>query len=341
VQALAHGADAVHYFQWRKSRGAIEKFYGAVVDHCGHENTRVFREVADVGSLFTKLDPIRGTTVQPEVALVFDWENWWAYNAAQGPRRDQGYKATCFDHYRPFWKLGIPVAIINMDCDFSQYKLLITPMLYMVRTGIAAHIEQFVRAGGTWVTTYWSGIVNDSDLCFLGGFPEPLRQILGIWSEEIDGLMPAERNTIVPGNYEARDFCDLIHAETARVLATYKSDFYEGRPALTENLVDAGKTYYIASRNDDRFHDDFYAGLVRDLKLRRVLNAELPVGVTAQLRTDGIQEFVILLNFQPIEQTVRLGSARFVDLADGSTVEDTATIPAFGALILLRKECKS
>ena len=46
IQAVAHGADSVQYFQWRKSRGGHEKYHGAVVDHCGHENTRVFKEVS-------------------------------------------------------------------------------------------------------------------------------------------------------------------------------------------------------------------------------------------------------------------------------------------------------
>ena len=336
LQAVAHGADTVQYFQWRKSRGASEKFHGAVVDHCGHEHTRVFRDVADLGALLAKLDPIVGTTVRPEVGLIFDWENRWAINNAQGPRRDKGYEAACISQYRPFWKRGIPSDVINMDCDFSRYRLLIAPMLYMLRPGVAERIEQFVRAGGTFVATYWSGIVNESDLCFLGGFPGPLRKVLGIWAEEIDALWPDDQNTIMPGNYIAKEFCDLIHAETARVLATYQADFYAGRPALTENVFGDGKAYYIASRNDERFHDEFYAGLAHDLGLRRVLDTDLPVGVTAQLRTDGKREFVFLLNFTTARQELKLGPGKFHDLATGQPVTGTIELTGYAALVLER-----
>ena len=97
-----------------------------------------------------------GTTVRPDVAIIYDWENAWAMNDAQGPRRgDKGYLDACKRHYRAFWDRGIPVDIIDMDQDFSPYKLLIAPMLYMVRPGVDERIADFVEAGGTLVTTYW------------------------------------------------------------------------------------------------------------------------------------------------------------------------------------------
>jgi hypothetical protein len=96
LQAVAHGGDTVQYFQWRASRGGYEKFHGAVVMHDGTENTRVFRDVAEVGELLKKLDPVIGTTVRPEVAIVMDWENRWAIEAACGPRREgREYPHTC------------------------------------------------------------------------------------------------------------------------------------------------------------------------------------------------------------------------------------------------------
>ena len=75
-------------------------------------------------------------------------------------------------------------------------------------------------------------------------------------------MLPVAGNALgLTGEYEAREFCDLIHAETATVLATYGADFYAGRPALTVNELGQGQAYYIASRNDERFLDDFYAAL--------------------------------------------------------------------------------
>jgi len=346
IQAVAHGSDTVQYFQWRKSRGCSEKFHGAVVDHCGHENTRVFRDVAEVGKVLEKLDKVVGTTVRPEVAIIYDWENRWAMEDAQAIRRDKvNYQFTCEQHYKTFWQQGIPVDVINMDCDFSKYKLLIAPMLYMVRPGVAERIEEFVASGGTFVTTYWSGIVDENDLCFLGGFPGPLRKVTGIWSEEIDALYDHDVNFVVPvsGNplnlnkeYKAIELCDLIHAETAEVLATYKCDFYEGRPALTVNKFGDGKAYYIAFRSDFDFLSDFYKQLIKDLNISKVLDTELPEGVTAQKRSDGENDYIFIMNFSPEERKVILPDESFTDMLEGNKVEGEITLPGYGVRILER-----
>lgn len=174
LQAVAHGADTVQYFQWRKGRGGFEKFHGAVVDHVGHENTRVFRDVTEVGETLQQLDPIVGTSVEPEVAVIYDWENRWAIDEAKALRQaDMGsdYEQTCKKHYREFWKRGIPVDVINMDCDLSRYKVVVAPMPYILRDGVGERIEEFVKNGGTFLITYWSGIVDEHDLCFRGGYP--------------------------------------------------------------------------------------------------------------------------------------------------------------------------
>jgi beta-galactosidase len=340
LQAVAHGSDTVQYFQWRKSRGSAEKLHGAVVDHCGHENTRVFREVAEVGAVLKQLDPVLGTTVKPDVAILYDWENRWAIDDAQALRRDKkDYEKTCQDHYRAFWQRGVPADVIGMDDDFSGYKLLVAPMLYMVRPGVAERLEAFVKNGGVFVTTYFSGYVDENDLCFLGGFPGPLRTVTGIWAEEIDSLYDSDRNTLVLGagsEYEAHTFCELIHAETAEVLATYKSDFYTGRPALTVNSCGCGKAYYIAARTENRFLEDFYGGLISELNLMKALDSTLPEGVTAQLRTDGERSYVFLMNFSEEDKTVEVGNAVFKDILINETLQNQIALRPYGVKVLER-----
>ncbi|WP_413760867.1 beta-galactosidase, partial [Vibrio vulnificus] len=68
LQAVAHGSDSVQYFQWRKSRGSVEKFHGAVIDHVGHANTRTGREVTAVGEYLKQINDVAGTNTQAEVA---------------------------------------------------------------------------------------------------------------------------------------------------------------------------------------------------------------------------------------------------------------------------------
>ena len=347
LQAVAHGSDTVQYFQWRKSQGSSEKFHGAVVDHVGHEKTRVFRDVADLGQKLEKLQDVIGTTVRPDVAIIYDWENAWAMNDAQGPRRgDKGYLDACKHHYRAFWAQGIPVDIIDMEQDFSSYKMLIAPMLYMIRPGVDERIAEFVKNGGTLVITYWSGIVNDSDLVFLGGWPGgKLREVQGIWAEEIDALYEGDTNTVVPttdnglglkGEYTARDYCDLIHPETAQVLATYKSDFYAGRAALTVNAYGEGSAYTISSNNDDRFLGDFYGALTKELDMLRSLDAHLPHGVSAQLRTDGERPFIFLMNYNDAVRGIDLGNTVYTDLLTGETNTGVIKLGVYDVKVLTK-----
>ncbi|WP_054860699.1 beta-galactosidase [Gracilibacillus sp. JCM 18860] len=344
LQAVAHGSDSVQYFQWRKSRGSSEKFHGAVVDHAGHENTRVFQEVSELGGNLSRLDEIVGTTVNAEVAIIFDTENRWAVKDSQGPRNSGvHYEKTVREHYQAFWEQGIAVDVIDMDRDLSKYKLVIAPMLYMVKQGVGEKIEKFVQNGGTFVTTYWSGIVDENDLCFLGGFPGPLRKTLGIWSEEIDSLYDSEVNKVetignnrfgLEGEFEAKELCDLIQLEGAEAIAQYTNDFYAGKPALTVNQFGEGEAYYIASRNNSSFHQAFYSNLAKQLGLKKALDGSLPKGVSAQVRTDGEKEFIFLMNFSNQTKSVDLADNRYQDLLNDQELTGIVTLDGFSVKIL-------
>lgn len=314
LQAIAHGSDSVQYFQWRQSRGSQEKFHGAVVQHDGTERTRVFQEVAQLGRVLEDLSHLAGVTIEAEVALLYDWENSWAIDAACGLTvGDRGYLTTLREHYAPFWQLGIPVDLVSSTALLDGYKLVIAPMMYMIQPRVAEELERFVVAGGVLVGTYWSGIADENDLCFLGGFPggseSPLRRLFGIWNEDTDALdpevvrrlAPTYLNTFdLPEEFTAKGLCAMIHPETAEVEAHYMDGFYAGQPAVTRNSVGEGEAIYLASRNDENFQRVFAKALADRLGLKRAVDVSLPLGVTAQRRGDT----VFLLNCTPKEQMV-------------------------------------
>lgn len=323
LQAVAHGSNSVQYFQWRKSRGSSEKFHGAVVDHGGHANNRVFGEVSEVGAALAQLAELVGTTIQPEVALVYDLQNEWAINRSQLPRSQNiDYQQTCIRHYAPFWQRGIPVDVIDSTADLQVYKLVIVPMLYMLRGDIASRLEDFARSGGIVVATYLTGIVNETDLCFLSDAPGPLKSLFGIWREEQDVLHDGQHGLLravdgnaleLSGQYHCHHFADVIHTESAQTLIEYASDYYQGQPAVTVNRYGQGKAYYIASRNEDTFLSDFYGGLSSQLALQSALMTTLPEGVTVQTRQSATIEYVFVMNFNDYACQVDLGSRSFVD----------------------------
>ena len=337
LQAVAHGADSVQYFQWRKSRGSVEKFHGAVIDHVGHLDTRVGREVSKLGDMLARLSVVAGCRTEARVAIIFDQQSRWAMDDAAGPRNmGLEYEKTVNEHYRPFWEKGIAVDVIDADQPLSQYALVIAPMLYMVRQGFAERAEAFVAEGGHLVTTYWSGIVDETDLCFTGGFPGPLRKLLGIWAEEIDCLGEGERNLVqglagnasgLQGPYQVRHLCELIHTETAQALATYRDDFYAGRPAVTVNRFGNGKAWHVASRNDLQFQRDFFAGIINELALPQAVDADFPPGVVATARTDGESTWVFVQNFTAQQQLVTLPEGYTDSMTDAAAVGETVLLP--------------
>ncbi|HEE9790458.1 TPA: beta-galactosidase [Enterobacter soli] len=346
MQAVAHGADAVQYFQWRKSRGSVEKFHGAIIDHVGHLDTRVGREVTRLGEMLERLPDVVGCRTEARVAIIFDQQNRWALDDAEGPRnKGMEYEKTVNEHYRPFWEQGIAVDIIDADGDLSPYALVIAPMLYMVREGFAERAEAFVAAGGHLVTTYWSGVVNETDLCHLGGFPGPLRKLVGIWAEEIDCLDDGERNLVqglagnasgLQGPYQVRHLCELIHAESAQVLATYRDDFYAGRPAVTVNRFGKGKAWHVASRNDLPFQRDFFAAIINELALPRAIDGDFPPGVVATARTDGETTWVFVQNFTAQQQLITLPQGYTDCMTDAAATGDTVLL-AWDCRVLRRK----
>lgn len=256
-QAVAHGADTVQYFQLKQAIGGSEKFHGAVISHSQRTDTRAFQEVAHIGHDLKRLSTkILGSKTPAKVGVIFDWNNFWSYEYVAGISQDLDYVGSVLDYYRQFYERHIPTDVISVDDDFSQYDLIVAPVLYMVKQGLAEKINDYVAAGGHFLTTYMSGMVNESDNVYTGGYPGPLSKVLGIWVEETDAMTPGKTTQVVyekdglatDGHY----LCDLIHltSDHARAVAKYGSEFYAGVPAITENQYGQGTAWYVGSRID-------------------------------------------------------------------------------------------
>lgn len=337
MQAVAHGSDTVQYFQWRKSRGSSEKLHGAVVDHCGHENTRVFREVADLGSLLQKLDGVVGTMPESKVAVLYDWENRWALDDLQGlQKEDKKYAETVLKHYAPFWKRGVSVDVLDFHQDISSYSLVIAPMMYMMEQKNIWRLKQYVENGGTLVCTYLTGTADENDLCWLGGIPaEDLKEVFGLWAEEIDTLYPEERNALVLPDgteYAVCDYCEIVHPTTAEVQATYQSDFYAGQPAVCKNSYGKGTAYYIACRDTGEYTDALYEELLQQLQIPCVLQG-LPEGVTAHMREGSGERYLFVENYSGKVAQFEI-EKKYVDIETEHIIEGTITLDIYDVKVL-------
>jgi beta-galactosidase len=252
-QAVAHGADAVLYFQMRASRGACEKYHGAVIGHGDRADTRVFREVAELGAELEKLgDATLGARTPARVALLFDWDSWWALELSDGPSRLVKYLDVVLSYHRALWDAGVDLDVVPVTADLCGYDVVVAPALHMVKGDLAARLEAVASRGGSVLTTFLSGRVDENDLAFLADVPGPLAPLMGIRIDEWDARPPEVVNPVRlgPAVVESRLLFEIVIPADAEVIGTYEADFYAGTPAVTRNAFGDGHGWYVATGLD-------------------------------------------------------------------------------------------
>jgi beta-galactosidase len=348
LQAIAHGAESVMYFQWRKSQGGIEKFHGAVVEHHGRSDARVFREVSELGQELAALGQrTLGARTPAKVAVVFDWECWWAQKASSGPSRDLDYHAEVVHHFAALHAAGIATDVVGPHADLARYDVIVLPVAYLLRSAQARAIVERVRAGATLVATFWSGVVDEDDRVHEGGAPGPLREVLGFTVEEFDALPPELEQGVrfasplgslgADVTHEASLLCERLWLANAKPLAHYTQQFYAGDTALTVNEYGKGKAYYLGTRLAQPTLLAFFAAIAAAHGIASPLRdgAAPPAGVEVTKRVSPSGEALLyLLNHGDVPQAVALPAGVYVDALSGETFEGSATLVPRGVRIL-------
>ena len=334
LQAVARGAQGVMFFQWRQSKAGAEKFHSGMVPHAGTEG-RTWREVKELGQELKGLGEVLESRVQAEVAIIFDWENWWALELDARPSSGLRYREQVYHYYESLWQRNVTVDFVTPDADLSRYKLVLVPNLYLVRDEAAANLERYAQAGGTLLMSFFSGIADENDQIRLGGYPAPFRKLLGLSVEEFDAL-PVGATNIVKSEHDfsADLWADVITLEGATSLATFTQSFYAGRPAVTQHSFGEGSSFYLGTRLDS-------AGMA--WLLEKACGAagieahtSFPEGVEAVRRVQGEQAYLILLNHTGKSVEVELTEAA-TDLARGDTHPGGLELPPHGVAFLRMK----
>jgi beta-galactosidase len=346
AQALAHGAMGVNYFQWRQSRGGEEKFHGAVMLNREGETSRTFKDVRSVGEMLDSLPELSAARKTAEVGIIYDFENEWAINLAFLPRKSfKEYQGVCIKYYRRFWQRGISTDILNVHEDFSPYKIVIAPMLYLLSEETALHLADFVKSGGTLITTYLTGWVNESDLCHLNGYPEPLDDVLGIKMVEFDTFGAGQKATItaaagnstgIAGTATVNRYAELLQPVTAETLAYYASEFYRGQAALTKNKYGNGKAFHIGADLDEKFLVQMLDLICKNAGVEPVVPDDLPHGVTVQARQSSEEKYIFVMNFNDYGVAFHLADGEWVS-HDNALPERPDMIPGYGIRVYSKK----
>jgi beta-galactosidase len=320
--ALSHfgrGADAIMFFQWRASRSGAEKFHSAMLPHAGADS-RVFREVVELGGALGKLGEVKGSEVSAHVALLYDLESIWAQEFEWRPSEDLSPRERIRAYYERLWRDGITVDLAHPSADLSSYKLVVAPASYLLSSADAANLTRYVEQGGTLLVSCFSAIVDEHDAVHEGGFVAPLRDALGLTVEE---FLPLRENVTVAARLD--DGTELsptvwqedIRLEGATVIAEHTSGPGAGEAAVTRNEFGAGQGWYVGTVLSVA---DLAPVLGRVYADAGISASGLPEGVEVITRHGETADFVVAINHR--DDAVTLGVAgqdllTGVDVADG------------------------
>ncbi|MEU0411484.1 beta-galactosidase [Streptomyces griseorubiginosus] len=324
-QAIAHGADAALYFQLRASRGACEKYHGAVIGHAGRDDTRIFREVAALGEELALLgDATLGARTPARTALISDWDSWWALEISDGPSRLVKYQEVVHAYYRAAREAGADVDVVPHTADLAPYDVVLAPALHMVKGDLAARLEAVAERGGTVLATFLSGRVDEHDRAFLTDVPGPLAPLMGIRVDEWDARQREFTQPVPELDSAGRLVFEIVQLRGAEAVATYGSDFYAGTPAVTRNAYGDGEGWYVATALDQPGVDQV---------VRRVLSRHDLVGpytdhegleTATRVAPDGTR-LLFLLNHTDVA-TELTAHAPVTDLLTGKQTEAGAPL---------------
>ncbi|MCR4588503.1 MAG: beta-galactosidase [Lachnospiraceae bacterium] len=352
-QAMAHGADTVMFFQMRQCRGECETFHGAFISHSGSDQTRTYKELASFGQELKGLGEILGTLPDAKVAILFDWENWWAIEATPGMCLELDYVEEVKTWYRALYHLGISTDVIGCEEDLEKYSLVIAPDLYMVKKGVAERLSTYAKNGGTVIFSLYSGLADENNNITQRGYPGELREMTGIWTEEYDCLELKKTDEIPDGlepeetglnsfYWEGRDYAckhvfAISHPERAEVLATYEKAFYAGTPVLTCNRTDRGNVYYLGTKCGPDFYRDFLKKIAVSLGIITGDAAVYPEEIEVTDRSNGTYRYTFVLNHG--RKSISLPADRRLcglDMLTGKTITqgDALNLDAYGVAIL-------
>lgn len=335
-QALARGANGIMFFQWRASKAGSEKFHSAMLPHAGTD-TRVWREIKALGAELKQFDGLLSSRVQSKVAILFDWESWWALESGDKPNNDFHLVQQVTAIYSQLYRRQISVDFAHPEADLSQYTLVIAPHLYMVSDIAALNIQRYVENGGALWMNFFSGVVDYNEHVRLGGYPAPFREVLGMWVEEFAALGEAETILVETGDgnrFSGSFWAETVHLEGAEKIAWYGADYLSGSPAVTRHLFGNGSSYYLSTQLDEAGLAWLVDRICRETGVQPVLH--VPQGVEVTRRSDGTHTWLFLLNYSGSATRVLLPPGKSHDLIGGSEVDSEIRLDSGGVAVLMK-----
>ena len=334
-QQLAHGADAQIWFRWRTATAGREQYWHGLLGHDGRPLRR-YQEAARVASEYRKLEQmLQGTTVQADVAIVYDYESIWSL-AGQPGYAGNNYARVLSRYYNALFRAGINVDLISPDADLAGYKLVLAPDLIVLPDARARKLITYVEQGGVLLTDIRTGVKDENNLAHERTLPGLLSEVLGIEIEEYGSLedrsYPVFSEQLFADTLTAIDYVDWVTPKTAQVMAAYDQWHLEPFAAVTRNEAGRGIAWYVGTVfAEDSFYDHLIDRLLDDAGVERWI--DLPAGVEASVRQGAGRKLVFLINHNEADATVAIEPGKR-ELLGGEVLGDRVTLGPFGVAVM-------
>ncbi|MDH6218997.1 beta-galactosidase [Streptomyces pseudovenezuelae] len=331
---VARGSDGAMFFQWRQSRRGAEKFHSAMLPHGGTE-TRVWREVVELGAAVDALTPVRGTRTEADVAVLWDWHSWWAQKLQWRPSEDHDARERADAFYAALYDRHLTVDFAHPEADLSRYPLVVVPALYLMTEAAGNNLKEYVENGGTLVVSYFSGIVDEHDAVHEGPLPGALRDVLGLTVEEFAPLLQGESTRITgpDGSELSGDvWTEFVVPRGAETVWTYADGPAADHPAVTRNRLGEGTAWYVSTRLGAEGLDALLGWATEDARLAP--RPDLLPDVEVVRRTGESGRFLFAINHTASDAKVPL-DASGTELLTGERAAGPLAVPA-GAVRVVR-----
>jgi beta-galactosidase len=336
-QSIAHGADGVVFFRWRTARFGAEQYWHGLLEHDGRAGRR-YNEIKQMGLELKRAgQKILDTEVRSRVAILQSYDARFAFQV-QSNSDTFGYENHVYQIYSALWKQGISVDVISSTADLSGYDLVIAPALHILTGELAAHLQEYIQAGGTLVVTPRTGVKDDANVVVNQPLPGLMADVCGVIVTEYDALthetpqaLAFDTGPLAGQTLPVQTWCDILEPQGAQVLARYAHDYYAGEPAITNNRFGKGQAIYLGAFGDSDFYEALFGLLLQEKGVTSPL--KVPAGVQVCQRWQGNQSIWFVLNFSGTPQQVDLPGP-YRNLLDGTMVSGAIQLPLNGALVL-------
>ncbi|RKN03638.1 beta-galactosidase [Streptomyces radicis] len=326
---VARGSDGAMFFQWRASRAGAEKFHSAMVPHAGTDS-RIWREVVQLGADLGALTPILGSRTTADAAVVWDWQSWWAQSLEWRPSDDLDTRERAESWYRALYDRHLTVDFVEPEAPgLADHPLVVVPSLYLTTAAAGEGLTRYVRGGGTLVVSCFSGIVDAHDAVHPGPHPGPLRDVLGLTVEEFQPLRAGETVTLTGPDGPALTadvWAETVVTRGADAVWRYADGPAVGGPAVTRHALGDGAAWYVSARLG---HDGLAAVLAAataDAGLAPRDDLPRDVEVVARTGAEG-DTYLFAINHTAAEAKVPLAAAG-TELLTGDRATGHLAVPA-------------